>query len=147
MGDKYTITMLKNEFCALIGDDWSIYPSLAYRKLLDGTIRSHTTKVFDEVKDAPALNIGFDLPDKIQTEVGRGTQIVLRADQLRILDYLAQAYQTAMVGVSMYLDNHTVEYWMPVTIDPIADESLDRYLLSLQQQWMEKIREMSPSVA
>jgi hypothetical protein len=86
MGDTYTITMLKNEFCALIGDDWGICPSLAYRRLLDGTIRHHTTKKFEEVKDALAINIGFDLPPKIQTEVARGTEIVLRTDQLRVLD-------------------------------------------------------------
>jgi hypothetical protein len=36
---------------------------------------------------------------------------------------------------------------MPITIDPIADESLDTYPIAQQQQWMEKIRQMSPSVA
>jgi hypothetical protein len=134
MGDKYTITMLKNEFCVLSGDDWAICPSLAFRRLLDGTVRHHTTTKFDEVKDALALNIGFDLPEKIQTEVGRGTEIVLREDQLRIVDHWAQANQTAIVGVSMYLDNHTVEYWLPITIDSTAEESLDSYLIALQQQ-------------
>jgi hypothetical protein len=123
MGDKYTIAMLKNEFYALIGDEWAVYPSLAYRRLRDETVRHHITTKFDEVKDALALNIGFDLPDKIQTDVGRGTEIGLRADQLRVLDHWAQANQTAMVGASMYLDNHTVEYWMPTTIDPIAEEN------------------------
>jgi hypothetical protein len=47
----------------------------------------------------------------------------------------------------MYLDNHTVEYWMPMTIDPIADASPDTYRIALQQQWKEKIRQMSQSVA
>jgi hypothetical protein len=78
---------------------------------------------------------------------GRGTEINLRTDQLRVLDYWAQAGQTAMVGVSLQVDNHTVEYWMPMTIDPIADEPLDKYLTNLQIQSQTKIREMSPCIA
>jgi hypothetical protein len=147
MGDMNTITMLKNEFCALIGDDWALYPSLSYLRFRDGTVRHHTTRNLEEVREAQALNIWFELPDKIQTDVGRGTEIILRTDLLRVLDYWAQANQTAMVGVSLYLDNHTVEYWITVTRDPIANEPLDAHLVALQQQWREKIRKMSPSVA
>jgi hypothetical protein len=101
-----------------------------------GTLRGPPAQMFnfEEVKNALAFNIGVDLPDKIQEEAGRGTKIALRADQFRVLDYWAQAHQKAMVGVSLYLDNHSVEYWMPMTIDPIADEPLDRYLVELQRQ-------------
>jgi hypothetical protein len=52
MGDNCTIAMLKNEFCALIGDDWGLYPEPAYRRLTDGTVRHHTTRIFDEIKNA-----------------------------------------------------------------------------------------------
>jgi hypothetical protein len=66
---------------------------------------------------------------------------------LRVLDYWAQAGQIVLVGVSLQLDNHTVEYWLPMSIDPIAGEPLDTYLTNLQIQWRTKIREMSPWAA
>jgi hypothetical protein len=52
-----------------------------------------------------------------------------------------------MVGASLQLDNHTAEYWMPMTIDTVADEPLDTYLLNLQDQWQARIRELSPYIA
>jgi hypothetical protein len=36
--DRYTIRMLNQEFCALMGDDWSLYASISYKRLTDGTI-------------------------------------------------------------------------------------------------------------
>jgi hypothetical protein len=36
---------------------------------------------------------------------------------------------------------------MPITIDPIADEPSDTYLVNLQVQWQAKIRETSPCIA
>jgi hypothetical protein len=71
MGDSYTITMLKNEFCALIGDDWGLYPALAYRRLADGSVRHHTMVNFDEIKNAIAYNIGFELLEKIHEDSRR----------------------------------------------------------------------------
>lgn len=147
MGERYTITMLNNELCAVIGDDWGIYPSLAYRRLLDGTVRHHTTANYDEISGAVEHNIMFELPEKIQEDAGRGTEIVLTTDQLRLSDYWAQAGQTALVGVALQTDNRTVEFWMPMTIDPIACEPLEAYLVALQLQWQEKIRQISPSMA
>jgi hypothetical protein len=93
------------------------------------------------------LYLLFDLPEKHQEESGRGTEINLQTDQLRVFDYWAQAGRAALVGVSLQVDNHTVEYWMPMTIDPIADEPLDTYLVNLQIQWQNRIREMSPCIS
>jgi hypothetical protein len=71
MGDSYTITMLKNEFCALIGDDWGLYPQPEYRRLTDGTVRHHTARNFDEMKNAIMYSIGFEPLEKIQEDAGR----------------------------------------------------------------------------
>jgi hypothetical protein len=116
MGDTYTISMLKNEFCALIGDDWSLYSGLAYRRL------HHSVSDHEEIRGAAESHLMFEFPDKFQEDFGRGTEIANRTDQLRILDYWAQANQSMLVGVSLYLDNHTAEYWMPMTLDPIPGE-------------------------
>jgi hypothetical protein len=146
MGDTYTIRMLKNEFGAVIGDDWSLYPSLSHRRRTDGTILHHTVTDVTEIKGAVEKDLLFDLPERYQEDAGRGTDINLRSDQLRVLDYWAQTGQTALVGVSLQVDNHTVEYWMPMTIDPIADEPSDTYLINLQIQWQNRIREISPCI-
>jgi hypothetical protein len=86
-------------------------------------------------------------PARIQEDAGRGTEINLRVDQLRVLDYLVQAGQTALVSVSVNVANRSVEYWLPMTIEPIAHEPLGSYLTQLQNQWEMKLREMSPSVS
>jgi hypothetical protein len=52
-----------------------------------------------------------------------------------------------MMGLSLLVANHTVEYWLPMDIDPIADEPLDAYLSNVQLQWQERIRVMSPWAA
>jgi hypothetical protein len=109
--------MLKNEFCAPIGDEWSLYSGLPYRRLVDGTVQHHTVSSCDEISGAVANHLMFELPEKFQEDFGRGTEIASRTDQIRILDYWAQGNQTMLVGVSLYLDNHTAEYWMPMTRD------------------------------
>jgi hypothetical protein len=110
LSDRCTIRMLKNEFFALIGDDWSIYPSISYSRLTDGSVLHRTVGNFAEVEGAIANDLMFELPGKFQEDGGRGTEINLRTDQLRVLDYWGQAGQTAIVGVSPQIDNHTVEY-------------------------------------
>jgi hypothetical protein len=78
MGDRYTIRMLKHEFCALIGDDWSLYPALAYRRVTDGSIFHHSISEYDEIRSAVANNLPFDLPEKYQEDAGTGTEINIR---------------------------------------------------------------------
>jgi hypothetical protein len=53
----------------------------------------------------------------------------------------------AMVGVSLYMDNRTVEFWLPITIEPITGEPLEAYLTALPLQWQERIRQIAPSIA
>jgi hypothetical protein len=55
------------------------------------------------------------------------------------LDYWTQAGQTAIVSVSILVDNQKVEYWLESQIHPIADEQLERYLVHLRAQWLAKL--------
>jgi hypothetical protein len=86
-------------------------------------------------------HIMLDLPERYREDARRGTE------QLRVLDYRAQAEQSALVGVSLRVANHAVEYWLPMNIDPIAELPLETYLSNLQAQWHEKIRQISPWAA
>jgi hypothetical protein len=140
MSDNYSMRMLGQEFCAHMGEDRGLYPSISYRRETDDTVVHQTATDWHE----ESLYYMLDLPERYQEDAGRCTEINLRSDQLRVLDYSAQAGQTALVRVSLFLDNHTVEYWLHMSIDPIADEPLDTYLANLQAQWKAKIREISP---
>jgi hypothetical protein len=147
MGDPYTIAVLKDEFCALIGDDWSTYPGLAYRRLVDGTVQDHSVSDYEQIRAAIDSHLMFELPQKIQEYFGRVTKIANRTDQLRILDYWAQSNQSMLVGVTIYIDNHTVEYWLPMMLDPIPGEPLELYLSQPQAQWQARLRGISLVVA
>jgi hypothetical protein len=74
------------------------------------------------------------LPPSIREEWATGTDINLRSDQLQVLDYWAQAAQTAFVGISFKADNYQVEYWLPIQLQPLADEPLANYITQLQNQ-------------
>jgi hypothetical protein len=108
--------------------------------LTDGAVVHQTAAEWHEEN----LDYMLDLPERYQEDAGRGTEINPRSDQLRVLDYWAQGGRTVLVGVSLQLDTHTVEYWIPMNIDPIADEPPDTYLSNLQVQWKAKTREISP---
>jgi hypothetical protein len=136
--------MLKKEFCALIGDDWKLCPAMVYRRLTDGTIQHHTMNAYNP--EVRTNHMMLSLPERYQEDSRIGTEINLRADQLRVLDSWAQAGQVLLAGVLTYVDSTTIEYWMPLTIDPIADEPMEMYLANLQAQWQAEIRKTSPRV-
>jgi hypothetical protein len=88
MGDRYTIRMLAGEFLTLIGaEDWSICPSVSYERLMDGTIVCQTVTDWREIEGLITNDIMLNLPERYQEDAGRGTDINLRTDQLRVLDY------------------------------------------------------------
>jgi hypothetical protein len=74
MGCRYTIAMLCQEFCALIGNDWSLHPGLAYQRLTHTTIRHHMVSEYSEITTAVTNNLIFELPEKHLEEAGRGTE-------------------------------------------------------------------------
>jgi hypothetical protein len=82
-------------------------------------------------------------PPRIQTGAARGTEISLQEDQLKVLDYWAQAGQTAMVGVSILVDNQQIGYWLETQIHPIAGEPLEMYLVHLRDQWLAELSVLS----
>jgi hypothetical protein len=75
MGGGYTIQMLGQKFFALVRDDWSLYPGLAYRRLIDGTILHHTVSEYGEISEAVTNDLLFELPERTQKDAGRGTEI------------------------------------------------------------------------
>jgi hypothetical protein len=88
MQHRYTIRMRGAEFLALIGeDDWSLYQSASYERQMDGTIVHHAVADWHEIEGLVTNDIILDLPPRIQKEAGRGTEINLRSDQLRVLDH------------------------------------------------------------
>jgi hypothetical protein len=68
------------------------------------------------------------LPVRVTEDNGTGTEIQLREDQVGVLYYWAQAQQTAQVGISVITDGGLqVEYWIPLHLDPIADQPIEEY--------------------
>jgi hypothetical protein len=87
------------------------------------------------------------LPPGIQEDTGRGTEIKLRSDQLKVLGYLAQAGQSGPIGISFAVDQHQVEYWLRFQLYPIPDEPIEAYLDALNVQWQNTLSEMAPLIA
>jgi hypothetical protein len=52
-------------------------------------------------------------------------EINLKADQLRVLDYWAQAEQSALVEIPRTIDQSQIEYWLP----------LEAYREALDARW------------
>jgi hypothetical protein len=77
----------------------------------------------------------------------QGTEIWLSLYQLEVLDYWAQASQTAQVGISIAEGQQQIECWLPIQLDPIADEPLQRSSAALNAKWQESIAGLAPLVA
>jgi hypothetical protein len=72
--------------------------------------------------DSLGIDLLLEPIARIQEDAGRCTEIILRIDQLGVLDCWAQAGQEALVGVSFQINGRTVEYWLPIQIDPSPDQ-------------------------
>jgi hypothetical protein len=84
------------------------------------------------------------LPQRIQEQGARGTEIRLGSDQLQVLGYWAQSSQEAQVGISITDGQWQTEYWLAIQLDPIADEPLENYLANLDAMWREKLSQIAP---
>jgi hypothetical protein len=107
IGEAYTLRMLAQEFWALTRND---------------TISHKTTDNPKSFHDALTVDVVDVPPVKIQEDAGRGTSINAAADQASLLPYWAWARQSIAVGVSLPIDNHTVEYWLNFVLDPLPDD-------------------------
>jgi hypothetical protein len=147
MGNAYTITMLAWEFLELTQNQWKIYPKEGYRRLIDGTIMHKLTADFKEFQAFRAQEELLILPAKILEERGRGTVTAKLMDQGRLLQYLAWLQQPVDVGVMIPGETHTIEYWMPIVLQPVPDDDdPTTYPRVLKELWMERLRRISPGV-
>jgi hypothetical protein len=87
------------------------------------------------------------LSPRIQEGAALGTEINLRSDQRRLIDYWAQAWQTAVVGISAVHDNQQIEYWLQIQVQSIAGEPVEAYLTQLKAQWLDELNVMTPMIA
>jgi hypothetical protein len=142
MSDRYTMRMLAEEFRALI-PDWllTIIPSVRRDSFV---MIIHETRMVNNLNETTADDQIFCGPPRVAEDAGRGTEIKLLADQVSVLDFWAHAGQQAMVGISLQIDNYTVEYWIPMTIEPIIYEPWNQYLIQLQTRWYQKLCSLSP---
>jgi hypothetical protein len=148
MGEAYTIRMLSNEFWALTQNQWEIYPKIGYRRLIDGTVVHDITEDFGEFRTILAHDAMITLPVRIQEERGRGIEIHSVADQAKLLQYWAWSRQPIDIGVLVPETKHTIDFWMDLTLQPQpGDEEVTTYPLALKELWLEKLRQMSPTVA
>jgi hypothetical protein len=135
MPERYTLRHLAHEFGRMI-PDWGICPRGPYLRDISGAVIHEGTK--DWSPKNPWLDFMMEPLPSIQEDSGRGTEIKLPIDQLSILDYWAQAGQEALIGVAFQFNGRTVEYWLPVTIDPSPEEEgWNTYLGQLKTKWME----------
>jgi hypothetical protein len=65
------IRTLGQEFVALIGDDWSLYPSISYKGLTDGTVVHQSVTDFKEIEGSVANDLIFDVPERYGEDAGR----------------------------------------------------------------------------
>jgi hypothetical protein len=66
-------------------------------------------------------------------------------DQVNVL--LLLLGQSALVGISLMVKQHQIEYWMPIQLQPIADEPHEEYLVALKNLRGESLSEMAPMIA
>jgi hypothetical protein len=148
MDEDYTQRMLAQELWASIHNDLNLYPGIGFARTIEGTIRHNTTSDAESFHNSMTVYLIVDPSVKIQEDQGRGTAINSGEDQARLLQYWAWARQEIAVGVALSIDNHAVEYWLNLVLDPLVDDDDGRaYALALQQLWLSKLRRMSPQIA
>jgi hypothetical protein len=63
------------------------------------------------------------------------------------LDANTQAGHIALVGIALFHANQQIEYWIPIQLNPIADEPLELCLNQLQAQWSAELEVMAQMIA
>jgi hypothetical protein len=122
MGAAYTIRCLTNEFWALTQNPWEIYPTIGYRRLIDGSVVHKVTNDLRESQEVLAHEEMIVPPAKVVEERGRGTEIHSLADQGKLLQYWAWSQQPIEVGVFFQETNYMIEYRMLITLKPVPGD-------------------------
>jgi hypothetical protein len=128
MGNAYTIKMLSDEFEAVTQGHWGIYPLQGSRRLTDGTVVHSVTNDRDVYWSVAADQTIQVCPPKILEERGRGTLITNQEDQGKLLQYWAHGQKVIDVGVGLPLSGRNYEYWMKITLQPIPDDEVPRFI-------------------
>jgi hypothetical protein len=150
IGNAYTLQMMNDDFMFLTQHTWEIYPAVAYRRLIDGTIVHNCTKDYQTGQLLRSECTPAEQPARIIEDRGRGSEIHSPADQSRLLQYWAWAKMSLDVGVIFpTVEGRTYEFWMEMSLQPEPDDGDDPlfYLRIIKAHWMERMRHESPYVA
>jgi hypothetical protein len=132
--------MLSDDFRTLT-PMWNPYPRICVHRDNGGVV-IHESDVDDEGERKMNADM-LILPPRIQEQEARGTEINLETDQTFLLQYWAHANQTAKVGVSIHEGAMTIEYWLPVHLEPMADETTEEYVNQLKLKCYQALAPLS----
>jgi hypothetical protein len=89
IGNAYTLNMVYEDFMFLTGNTRKIYPALAYRRLIDGTIVHNCVSNFQESQLIRSEHTQLEPPPRIIEDRGRGSEILSPEDQGKLMQYWA----------------------------------------------------------
>jgi hypothetical protein len=101
IGNTYTIQMVYDEFMVLTHNMWELYPALAYRGLLLGTIVHNCMTDYRANQVVRADRGQQEHPPRIIEDKGRGSEIHSKEDQGKLLQYWAWSQFPLDVGVTI----------------------------------------------
>jgi hypothetical protein len=70
--NAYTIQMIYDDFMYLTGNTWNLYPALAYRRLIDGTIVHNCVTDYQASQAIRSKHEQQEPPPRIIKDRGRG---------------------------------------------------------------------------
>jgi hypothetical protein len=140
MDYAYTLKLLSDEFRALT-PSWNIYPRICVHRDSGGVV-IHESDVDSDCERKIDSDM-LILPPRIQEPEARGTEINLETDQTFLLQYWAHANQTAKAGVHIHDGGITIEYWLPIHLEPIADETPEEYVNQVKLKCFQALAPLS----
>jgi hypothetical protein len=146
MPEAYTMMTLAREFAA-ITPQWRFLPIPCTKRDYQGWVIHEALAQRTPQDDFTNNDQILILPVCIQEEAAGGVEIGLKSDQLPVLDYWAQARQTAHVSISIGDRQRQIEYWTPIQLDPMAEEPPETYLAALNGQCPNVLAGMAPLTA
>jgi hypothetical protein len=113
----------------------------------DGTVCHGSTDSADSLAQA-FIESFAEAPPKVLVGTPRGSTTKNQLDQALLFQYFTWAGQAFDVGVAFAVDNHQVEFWFIMTLQPLPDdERLSVYVRAIQEFWFERLQETAPQLA
>jgi hypothetical protein len=116
MEEKYTLMMLASEFWTLTQNAWSVCPKLARERLPNGMVIHESTDDGINYQQGIGTYEEVVLPFKIVDGADRGTNIINRQNQHHLLKYWSWTRMPMLVGFSLCINDHTIEYWLIIDL-------------------------------